>query len=80
LGVSFDTEEENRKFAEKFSFPFTLLCDTDRSVGQAYGACDDAKAGYAKRMGYVIDPQGKIRYANANVDAKSFPETVLSEI
>ena len=36
LGISFDTVEENRAFAEKFDFPFRLLCDVERSVGMAY--------------------------------------------
>ncbi len=30
LGASFDTPEENKAFAEKFDFPFPLLCDTKR--------------------------------------------------
>jgi len=38
LGASFDNVEDNRKFAEKFKFPFPLLCDTDRKIGLAYGA------------------------------------------
>ena len=29
IGVSFDTPDENKKFAEKFHFDFPLLCDTD---------------------------------------------------
>ena len=40
LGISFDTVDENRAFAEKFEFPYRLLCDVDRSVGIAYGAAD----------------------------------------
>ena len=38
LGISFDSVEENRAFAEKFDYPFRLLCDTERTVGMAYGA------------------------------------------
>ncbi len=80
LGVSFDTEQENAKFAEKFSFPFELLCDTKREVGMAYGACKTVTDSNAKRIGYVIDPKGLIKYANASVDARTFPETVLAEV
>lgn len=72
--------EANRKFAEKFSFPFPLLCDTERKIGLAYGACNTAKDEYARRVGYWIGPDGKVRKAYPAADAKTFPETVLGEI
>jgi peroxiredoxin Q/BCP len=80
LGISFDTVEENRAFAEKFDFPFPLLCDTSRSVGLAYGACDDAGAQYADRISYLIGPDGKIVKAYATVDAAKHPEEVLQDL
>src|SRR5688500_13557846 len=51
LGVSFDTPEENRSFAQKFGFKFPLLCDVDRELGLAYGACETPEEGYARRIG-----------------------------
>jgi peroxiredoxin Q/BCP len=77
LGVSFDTVEENRAFAEKFSFPFLLLCDTDRAIGMAYGACAAPDAGAARRISYLIGPSGAIEQVWAKVDAKAHPEQVL---
>jgi peroxiredoxin Q/BCP len=59
--------EENADFAQKHSFPFPLLCDTNRTIGLAYGACDDPKAGFARRISYVIDEQGKILKAYDSV-------------
>ena len=50
LGASFDAVEANRKFAEKYSFAFSLLSDTERTLGVAYGAAEDANAGAAKRI------------------------------
>ena len=38
LGASFDTPERNAAFAKKFSFPFLLLSDTDKSLAIKYGA------------------------------------------
>ncbi len=70
LGISFDSIEENRAFAEKFDFPFRLLCDVDRSVGMAYGAADAPEAGYAKRISYVIGEDGRILHAYPKVDPK----------
>ncbi len=63
LGVSFDSVEKNRAFAEKFQFPFPLLSDPDRKVALAYGACEDPKAGSPKRITYVIGKHGKIEHA-----------------
>ena len=77
LGASFDTPEENKAFAEKFQFNFPLLCDTDRKMGLAYGAADDPKAGYAKRIGVVIGPDGTVKHVEPKADAKTFPTEAL---
>jgi len=45
----------------------------------AYGACDDPKAGYAKRVSYLIDEQGKILNAYAKVQPADHPEEVLKD-
>ena len=78
--MSFDSEADNKAFAEKFSFNFPLLCDVDRKMGVAYGAADDTKAGNARRVGVVIDPQGKIKEWLPKVDARSYPADVLARI
>jgi len=80
LGVSFDTVQENATFADKFSFPYTLLCDTERVIGMAYGACASATDQYAKRISYIIGPDGTIRHAFPKVDPKTHPAAVLQLI
>lgn len=80
VGASFDTVAENAAFAQHQNFPFPLLCDTTRTVGLAYGACDDAKAGYAKRISYLIDPQGKIAKVYETVNPRSHPAEVLADL
>ncbi|APR83250.1 Thiol peroxidase, Bcp-type [Minicystis rosea] len=80
LGVSFDTAAENRAFADKFSFNFPLLCDTDRALGVAYGAADDTSAGNARRIGVVIDAEGKVKEYLPKVDASTYPHEVLGRI
>jgi peroxiredoxin Q/BCP len=80
LGVSFDGVDDNRAFAEKFHLEFPLLCDTDRSIGMAYGACENTDDLYAKRIAYVIDENGKVQKAYPKVDAKTFPSTVLADL
>lgn len=79
-GVSFDTPEENKAFAEKYSFQFPLLCDVDRKMGVAYGAADDNSAGNARRVGVVIDGDGKIKEWLPKVDARGYPKDVLARI
>ena len=78
--MSFDTVDENRAFAEKFEFPFLLLCDTDRKIGLAYGATEDPSAFAAKRISYVIGPDGKIKAVWGKVDTKKHAEDVLEKI
>jgi peroxiredoxin Q/BCP len=80
LGASFDSVEENAAFAKKFEFPFPLLCDTNRELGMAYGACDSPQAGSAKRITYVIDPQGNIVQTFGKVSAAKHPEELLTMI
>src|SRR5262245_9896587 len=73
LGCSFDTIEENAAFAKKFNIPFPLLCDVDREIGLAYGACEEPNAGYADRITYVIDEDGFISHAIDKVEARHHP-------
>ena len=79
LGVSFDSVEANAAFAKKFDFPYKLLCDTDRKLGIAYGACADAKAGYANRISYLIDEQGKVKAVYQKVSPGEHPKQVLAD-
>jgi peroxiredoxin Q/BCP len=78
LGVSFDTIAENDAFARKFSFPYSLLCDTSRAIGLAYGACDRADSDAPRRISYVIGPDGRIEHVFPKVDTKIHPAEVLA--
>jgi thioredoxin-dependent peroxiredoxin len=80
LGASFDTVEAQAAFAKKFDFNFPLLADTERKLGLAYGATDDPKAGYAKRISYLIGPDGKVRKAYPKVNAAAHPEELLKDL
>ena len=59
-GVSFDSPAKNRAFQEKFAFPFDLLSDEDRSVSISYGAAKGPGQWFARRVSYLIDPEGRI--------------------
>jgi len=80
MGVSFDSPAANTAFAEKYRFPFKLLCDVDKKIGLAYGAADDASARTARRVSVLIDPQGKVHKVWPKVDVKAHPNDVLESI
>ena len=78
-GVSFDSVEDNAAFAQKFAFPFRLLSDPDRAMGLDYGAAQSATEGFAKRISYLIGPDGRIEKAYPKVYPASHPEEVLAD-
>ncbi len=80
LGISFDPPADNLAFKDKFGFPFDLLSDVDRKVGLAYGAADDADAQYARRITYLIGPDGKIMKAYGEVKPADHPRQVLDDL
>jgi peroxiredoxin Q/BCP len=80
LGISFDTAPDQAVFAQKFGFNFPLLSDTTRAVGLAYGAADEPHAQYAKRISYLIGPDGRIRKAYPKVNAAAHPEEILADL
>ncbi len=80
LGASFDTPEANAAFARKYDFNFPLVCDITRQIGTSYGACDEPDAIFARRISYVIGPDGRIKHVYAKVDPASHPRQVLDEL
>ena len=81
LGISFDRPEDNRAFAEKNGFPFRLLSDVDRKVGELYETKreGDNHPEYARRLTYLIDPEGRIAKAYKVTDIAAHPGQVLED-
>jgi peroxiredoxin len=48
-------------------------------VGASF-ATDDPQAGAAKRISYLIGPEGKIRKAYPKVNAAAHPEEILKDL
>ena len=71
LGVSLDNEDDNKAFAEKFNFPYPLLCDVNREIALAYEAVKSPEEEYASRITYVIGEDGNILEAISQVDTKT---------
>jgi thioredoxin-dependent peroxiredoxin len=77
LGVSADDEAAHQQFTQKFNLPFPLLADTDRSIIKAY---DVDGGGYAKRVTYTIDPQGKISHVYTTINTETHATDILADL
>ncbi|HER43063.1 MAG TPA: thioredoxin-dependent thiol peroxidase [Candidatus Eisenbacteria bacterium] len=85
LGVSKDSVESHRKFADKHGLPFTLLSDADTSVQRAYGVWRKKKMAGREYMGtvrasFLIDPQGKIAKVYEKVKPAEHAAEVLRDL
>lgn len=83
IGVSKDSVESHRKFADKYSLKFTLLSDTDKIVIQAYDVWKEKNMYGKKSMGvvrttYLIDEEGMITKAFTKVNATKNPADMLA--
>lgn len=76
LGVSTDDVDSHHAFVEKYKLPFTLLADPDREIVQAYNAGD----GRAKRVTFLIGPDGQILRAYQKVDPSSHADQILDDL
>jgi len=61
VGISTNTVESHKSFAENHHLPLRLLADVDRKVADMYGA-QSLIPGKVARSVFVIDGKGVIRY------------------
>ena len=83
VGISFDAQEKNRTFAENNGFPFRLLSDVDRTVGELYEtkrSPQESSPHQAKRRTYLIDPEGRIAKAYRVTDIQAHADEVLRDL
>ncbi|MBE8987367.1 peroxiredoxin [Nostoc sp. LEGE 12450] len=77
LGVSADDEVSHQAFTQKYNLNFPLLADSDKSLITAF---DVDGGGYAKRVTYVIDPNGKITHVDTSVNTTTHASDVLAAL
>ncbi len=83
VGISADSPASHRKFADKFSLPFTLLADPDKKVITAFGAWGEKKM-YGKpyqgilRSTFVIGPDGAVKKVFPKVSPAGHAEEILA--
>ena len=63
VGISSDSVESHRKFAEHHDLPLRLLSDSDRAVATLYGARSFIPGRVARSV-FVIDAQGILRHSD----------------
>ena len=85
LGVSVDAEKSHKKFAEKFSLPFTLVADPEKKIVRDYGVWGQKSMYGRKYMGthrvtYLIDEKGKIAAVWPKVKPEGHAEEILDAI
>lgn len=85
IGVSPDTVEAVKKFADKFDLEFTLLADADHAVAEAYGTWVEKSMYGKKYMGvqratFVIDSDGKVAKVFPKVSPKTHDDVVLEAL
>jgi thioredoxin-dependent peroxiredoxin len=85
LGVSADTAQSHKKFADKYSLQFTLLSDPKHDVLEKYGTWTKKNL-YGKimmgiaRTTFIIDESGKIMKIYPKVKPAEHAKEILAEI
>jgi peroxiredoxin Q/BCP len=81
VGISVDTSESHKAFAEKYHLPFPLLADVKAEAAVRYGAISDWKFfKFAKRYTFLIDPQGRIAKTYLSVNAERHSEEIIADL
>jgi thioredoxin-dependent peroxiredoxin len=85
VGISPDEPEALRDFSAAESLTFPLLSDPDFAVAAAYGSHGEKEFNGRTFTGtlrstVVVDPEGKVRLAEYNVDAKGHVARLREEL
>jgi len=83
IGVSTDSQKSHQKFTEKYSLPFPLIPDTDKTIVNAYGVWGPKKfmgKSYEgiSRTTFIIDENGVIEKVFDKVDTKNHTGQILA--
>ena len=77
LGVSTDSSQSHKAFAEKYHLPFSILADPDKRIIEAYGVKTMPLLGYASRVTFLIDRKGIVRKVITDTRTKDHDQQVL---
>lgn len=82
VGVSKDSEASHRKFADKYTLPFTLIADTDLRLNEAFGVWQKKKMAGREYMGtvrttFLTDENGVVTDIISKVNTKDSARQIL---
>ena len=81
FGVSLDSVESHKHFADKNNLPFSLLSDESGEVSEAYDSLNNFMSfKSAKRNTFIIDPDGKIAKIYLSVKPSTHSQMVLNDL
>jgi len=79
IGISSDSVESHKQFAEKHRLPFRLLSDTTKKVRKSFGVSADMLGLIPGRVTYVIDKQGVVQHVfNSQMNAARHVEEAIA--
>jgi len=79
IGVSLDSVESHKKFADKYNLPFPLISDKEKRIATAYGVLKDTGTS-ASRVTFIIDKSGRIAKVFPKVDVTKHTEEVVGAL
>ncbi|MFO1392024.1 MAG: peroxiredoxin [Agitococcus sp.] len=81
IGVSLDSVESHKKFAQDLKLPFTLLSDSNKTLSKELGVLQGFGAfSFASRQTFLIDPQGTIVYHYDDVNPQHHATQILEDV
>ncbi|MDC0620857.1 peroxiredoxin [Candidatus Pseudothioglobus singularis] len=81
FGVSLDSVESHKRFADKNNLPFSLLSDESGEVSEAYDSLNNFMSfKSAKRNTFIIDPDGKVAKIYLSVKPSTHSQMVLNDL
>ena len=79
LGVSVDDVASHQRFTQKFSLPFQLVADSDKSITKAYDVLNE-KSNMARRVTFIIDEKGVVEKIFDPVKADQHTQQVIDAL
>ncbi len=76
IGISSDSVDSHKKFAQNHNLPFTLLSDVKNEVAKLYGT---ARTFMNSRITFLVDEKNKIVKILKDITVKSHAEQILKE-
>lgn len=77
IGVSADSLDSHKAFAEHHKLPFKLVSDADGAIAKSYGV---PFQGYTGRQSFVIGKDGNVKKIYRTVDVTAHAQQILADV